>query len=69
MPNWYTKLDFKLHKNKGLFPDVPELPENKDIDLRVLPVIEKPATIAQKRSSTETLEGKTKKNKLDKFDM
>ncbi|CAG4994297.1 unnamed protein product [Parnassius apollo] len=46
--------------------------ENKDIDLRVLhPVITDvtPAPVAQKRSSTETLEGKVKKNKLDKFDI
>lgn len=48
--------------------------ENKDVDLRVLhPVIGDPtpsaAPIAQKRSSTEKLEGKVKKNKLDKFDM
>ncbi|XP_064074562.1 pre-mRNA cleavage complex 2 protein Pcf11 isoform X1 [Vanessa tameamea] len=47
------------------------VPENKDIDLRVLhPVItEKSAPIAQKRSSTEALEGKVKKNKHEKFDI
>lgn len=45
--------------------------ETKDVDLRVLhPVIaETAAPIGQKRSSTETLEGKAKKNKADKFDM
>lgn len=44
--------------------------ENKDVDLRVLPIVEpKAAAVGQKRPSTETLEGKVKKNKLDKFDM
>ncbi|CAH2055960.1 unnamed protein product, partial [Iphiclides podalirius] len=46
--------------------------ENKDVDLRVLhPVIGEPtpAPVAQKRPSTESLEGKVKKNKLDKFDI
>ncbi|CAH0719314.1 unnamed protein product, partial [Brenthis ino] len=45
--------------------------ENKDVDLRVLhPVIaETAAPIGQKRSSTEALEGKAKKNKTDKFDI
>ncbi|XP_023941779.1 pre-mRNA cleavage complex 2 protein Pcf11 isoform X2 [Bicyclus anynana] len=44
--------------------------ETKDVDLRVLPVItETAAPVAQKRPSTETLEGKVKKNKIDKFDI
>lgn len=46
--------------------------ENKDVDLRVLhPVVAeaKAAPIVQKRSSTELLEGKNKKTKLDKFDV
>ncbi|XP_068623228.1 pre-mRNA cleavage complex 2 protein Pcf11 isoform X2 [Battus philenor] len=46
--------------------------ENKDVDLRVLhPVIAEttPAPVAHKRPSTEALEGKVKKNKLDKFDI
>lgn len=45
--------------------------ENKDVDLRVLPIVEpKAAAVGQKRPSTEMVEGKgIKKNKLDKFDM
>ncbi|XP_069362227.1 pre-mRNA cleavage complex 2 protein Pcf11 [Maniola hyperantus] len=44
--------------------------ETKDVDLRVLPVItEAAAPVAHKRPSTESLEGKVKKNKLDKFDI
>ncbi|CAH0397606.1 unnamed protein product [Chilo suppressalis] len=46
--------------------------ENKDVDLRVLhPVVAetKAAPVAQKRSSTELLEGKPKKTKIDKFDV
>ncbi|CAH2263858.1 jg21590 [Pararge aegeria aegeria] len=44
--------------------------ETKDVDLRVLPVItETAAPVALKRPSTESLEGKVKKNKLDKFDI
>ncbi|XP_045529689.1 pre-mRNA cleavage complex 2 protein Pcf11 isoform X1 [Pieris brassicae] len=50
--------------------NVPEvITESKDVDLRVLhPVIEA-AAITQKRPSTEALEGKVKKNKLDRFDV
>ncbi|XP_063537614.1 pre-mRNA cleavage complex 2 protein Pcf11 [Cydia strobilella] len=50
--------------------DTNEAAESKDVDLRVLPTVEveKAAPIAQKRSSTELLEGKPKKNKIDKFD-
>ncbi|XP_037871150.1 pre-mRNA cleavage complex 2 protein Pcf11 isoform X2 [Bombyx mori] len=50
-------------------PDV--VVENKDIDLRVLPPASEPppAPVALKRSSTETLEPKPKRNKLDKFDI
>lgn len=46
--------------------------ETKDVDLRVLhPVVTeaKAATVAQKRPSTEAVEVKSKKNKLDKFDV
>lgn len=46
--------------------------ENKDVDLRVLPAVVtegKAATVAQKRPSTEAVEVKPKKNKLDKFDV
>ncbi|KAL0879180.1 hypothetical protein ABMA27_002970 [Loxostege sticticalis] len=57
-------------------PDATSVPEvvveNKDVDLRVLhPVVAeaKAAPIVQKRSSTEMLEGKNKKTKLDKFDV
>ncbi|XP_026331339.1 uncharacterized protein LOC113238716 isoform X3 [Hyposmocoma kahamanoa] len=59
-------------------PDAPDAPpnvtdvvvENKDVDLRVLPIVEpKAVAISQKRPSTEMLEGKVKKNKLDKFDI
>ncbi|XP_049878564.1 pre-mRNA cleavage complex 2 protein Pcf11 isoform X2 [Pectinophora gossypiella] len=52
--------------------DASNIPEvvNKDVDLRVLPAVEtKPAAVGQKRPSTETAEGKAKKNKLDKFDI
>lgn len=53
-----------------MFSDGPEVTESKDVDLRVLPAVDpKPAAVAQKRSSTEALEGKAKKNKVDKFDM
>lgn len=53
-----------------MFSDVPEIShEAKDVDLRVLPSVDKPAAIAAKRPSTEAVEGKPKKNKLDKFDM
>lgn len=60
----------KAALNIDMFSDVPEvIVENKDVDLRVLhPVIEA-APVAQKRPSTETLEGKVKKNKLDRFDV
>ncbi|XP_026740557.1 pre-mRNA cleavage complex 2 protein Pcf11 isoform X2 [Trichoplusia ni] len=54
-------------------PSVPEVvTETKDVDLRVLhPVVTeaKAATVAQKRPSTEAVEVKSKKNKLDKFDV
>ncbi|KAJ8729074.1 hypothetical protein PYW07_006770 [Mythimna separata] len=46
--------------------------ETKDVDLRVLPAVvaeAKAATVAQKRPSTEAIEVKSKKNKLDKFDV
>ncbi|KAJ8720492.1 hypothetical protein PYW08_005957 [Mythimna loreyi] len=46
--------------------------ENKDVDLRVLPAVvaeAKAATVAQKRPSSEAIEVKSKKNKLDKFDV
>ncbi|CAB3225554.1 unnamed protein product [Arctia plantaginis] len=46
--------------------------ENKDIDLRVLhPVVteSKASPVAQKRHSTENVEVKAKKNKIDKFDV
>ncbi|XP_041969984.1 pre-mRNA cleavage complex 2 protein Pcf11 isoform X2 [Aricia agestis] len=45
--------------------------ESKDVDLRVLPppMAEVAAPIAQKRPSTETVEGKVKKHKVDKFDI
>ncbi|XP_059050202.1 pre-mRNA cleavage complex 2 protein Pcf11 isoform X2 [Achroia grisella] len=51
--------------------NVPEIDENKDVDLRVLhPVDVKPAVVSQKRPSTEMLpEVKAKKNKHDKFDI
>ncbi|CAK1542774.1 unnamed protein product [Leptosia nina] len=51
--------------------NVPEVvTETKDVDLRVLPsAIADAAPIAQKRPSTELLEGKVKKNKLDRFDV
>ncbi|KAM3958336.1 uncharacterized protein ACR2FA_007662 [Aphomia sociella] len=49
---------------------IPEVDENKDVDLRVLHAVEvKPAVVSQKRPSSEILEGKTKKNKHDKFDI
>nr|XP_021187068.2 pre-mRNA cleavage complex 2 protein Pcf11 isoform X1 [Helicoverpa armigera]XP_049697497.1 pre-mRNA cleavage complex 2 protein Pcf11 isoform X1 [Helicoverpa armigera] len=46
--------------------------ENKDVDLRVLPAVvndTKAAAVAQKRPSTEAVEVKAKKTKLDKFDV
>lgn len=46
--------------------------ENKDVDLRVLPAVvaeAKAATVAQKRSSTEAIDIKSKKAKVDKFDV
>lgn len=54
-----------------MFSDPPEIvAETKDVDLRVLPIItETAAPVAHKRPSTESLEGKVKKNKLEKFDM
>lgn len=66
----YTNIDFWLHKHWVAFSDVPEMDENKDVDLRVLhPVGEQPAPITQKRPSTEAIDSKAKKNKHDKFDM
>lgn len=56
-----------------MFAGVPEIvTENKDVDLRVLPSVvadAKAAPVAQKRGSTEAIEVKAKKNKLDKFDV
>ncbi|XP_053616677.1 pre-mRNA cleavage complex 2 protein Pcf11 isoform X2 [Plodia interpunctella] len=50
--------------------NAPEVAENKDIDLRILPTVEvKASPVTQKRPSTELLEGKSKKNKHDKFDI
>ncbi|KAJ2945092.1 hypothetical protein O0L34_g9148 [Tuta absoluta] len=54
--------------------NVAEPVEAKDVDLRVLPTVlptvePKPAAVGQKRSSTETAEGKAKRNKIDKFDI
>lgn len=66
-----ANIDPRLHKNKDQFSDGPEVVlENKDVDLRVLPTVDaKAAVVAQKRPSTEALDGKAKKNKVDKFDM
>lgn len=66
------KIKLKAAINRVVFSEPVEANvENKDVDLRVLhPVIpETAAPVGQKRSSTETLEGKVKKNKTDKFDM
>ncbi|XP_050672811.1 pre-mRNA cleavage complex 2 protein Pcf11 isoform X1 [Leptidea sinapis] len=67
------------HRNEKVQEIVPEestnvpevIVENKDVDLRILhPVIvEQAASIAQKRPSTEALDCKVKKNKLEKFDI
>lgn len=60
-----------LHKNLEIISDATDVVvENKDVDLRVLtPVDPKAAAVGLKRPSIEMLEGKSKKNKLDKFDM
>lgn len=59
-----------LHKHTDSFADIPGVVESKDVDLRVLAPIEaKASPVAQKRPSTEGQESKTKKTKLDKFDM
>ncbi|XP_032523087.2 pre-mRNA cleavage complex 2 protein Pcf11 isoform X1 [Danaus plexippus] len=66
------RLDKEEKKTSEEATNPPEIiPETKDVDLRVLhPVIPETAkAIAQKRPSTEMLEGKPKKNKLDKFDI
>ncbi|KAG7305107.1 hypothetical protein JYU34_010576 [Plutella xylostella] len=50
--------------------NIPGVVESKDVDLRVLAPIEaKASPVAQKRPSTEGQESKTKKTKLDKFDI